>query len=105
MTTERIGYDYPSDEQFSILNEMAKGVADHLSLVMSDPDYPNADEDIAISILQEVGQLVWGEGLPDSPMPPIAKAVETGFTNREACAAFAGMMCMWHHLHPPRSTD
>ena len=105
MTTERIGYEYPSDEQFSVLHEMAKGVADQMSLMVSDPDFADASDDVSLGIILETSQLVWGEGSPDDAMPPIATAVEAGFTNKEASAAFAAMMCMWFHSNPLRSAE
>lgn len=97
--------DYPSDEQMSALLEMAIGLADCLSMTRVDPDWRTGDSDQDISILLKVDELVWGEGPPDSASPPVAKAMEAGFTKKEACAAYAAMSIMWSHLNTPSIDD
>lgn len=105
MTSERLGYDYPSDEQLAALMEMAAGQDDYLSLAHSDPDYGAGDANVNLSILAAVDSLLWGEGTPDDTAPLAAKAAEVGFTAKEAMAALAAMSAMWYHLNLRQPTD
>ena len=87
---------FPSDAQFKSLWELARGVYDFCALLAIDPDA--GDHENRLAPIIAATSLVWGDGSPDSPSPPIEIAMRSGFTKKQASVAFMSMIIMCQYI-------